>query len=388
MTQFPIDVTVDRLVEFHGLADALCVAELGRYPTHTVGDPVAEIIEMMALRGQTGEQIQAWLHEQPEAIAHRTKPPLPPIPTREQVCGVHLTFQGLTVETQQYGPIAWFEPWLVALSESDRQAVYAAKHAAGDRHCIVEFLPGGTIYNEPPFDRYVSPNYEADPPAFRAIVEEIIRADFTPIVVFNGDNADNPTDGYPNALRQLPILVDLFTGSIDLTPYILFGRLWDGVFYGSSPENIANFGKQFRALLPNGYLAIEHNPGHIPCGEGGSDWNANGAMTTYDVLFSEYENGVPHSGRQTGVDAGGQPTYEGDTIWQVAGRTIRPFHRDPNQTGDINPPWYLAPGNPRGPYFVCAFEFDAYRWVREQVSASDVEAERAYLRSLGYQYLG
>src|SRR4029077_9866581 len=74
MTTFPIDVSVDRLVEFHGLADALCQAELGRLPTHTPGDPVAEIIEMMALQGKTGEQIQAWLHDQPEAVAWRTKP--------------------------------------------------------------------------------------------------------------------------------------------------------------------------------------------------------------------------------------------------------------------------------------------------------------------------
>jgi hypothetical protein len=73
-TTFPIDVTVDRLVEFHGLADALCHVELGRLPSHTPGDPVAEIICLQALQGQTGEQIQAWLHAQPEAVAYRTKP--------------------------------------------------------------------------------------------------------------------------------------------------------------------------------------------------------------------------------------------------------------------------------------------------------------------------
>jgi hypothetical protein len=81
-TTFPIDVTVDRLVEFHGLADILCREELGRLPSHTSDDPVAEIIELMALQGQTGEQIRAWLHDQPEAIAHRTKPPDPPKPIR------------------------------------------------------------------------------------------------------------------------------------------------------------------------------------------------------------------------------------------------------------------------------------------------------------------
>jgi len=70
-TTFPITVTVDRLVEFHDLADALCLAELGRLPTHNAGDPVAEIIKLKALQGETGQQIQAWLHDQPEAVAHR-----------------------------------------------------------------------------------------------------------------------------------------------------------------------------------------------------------------------------------------------------------------------------------------------------------------------------
>src|SRR5882724_9523898 len=51
-TTFPITVTVDRLVEFHGLADALCLAELGRLPTHNAGDPVAEIIKLKALQGE------------------------------------------------------------------------------------------------------------------------------------------------------------------------------------------------------------------------------------------------------------------------------------------------------------------------------------------------
>jgi hypothetical protein len=69
-----------RLIEFHGLADALCLQELGRVPTHTDGDPVAEIILLQALNGETGPDIQAWLHEQPEAIAYRTKPVPPPIP--------------------------------------------------------------------------------------------------------------------------------------------------------------------------------------------------------------------------------------------------------------------------------------------------------------------
>jgi hypothetical protein len=85
MTEFPIHVTVDRLVEFHGLADALCRAELGRLPSHTTGDPVAEIILLQALQGETGAQIQAWLHDEPEAVAHRVVPEKPPVTVRAEL---------------------------------------------------------------------------------------------------------------------------------------------------------------------------------------------------------------------------------------------------------------------------------------------------------------
>jgi hypothetical protein len=72
-TTFPITVTVDRLIEFYGLADALCLEELGRLPSHALADPVGEIIRLRALQGQTGEQIRAWLHAEPEAVAFRSR---------------------------------------------------------------------------------------------------------------------------------------------------------------------------------------------------------------------------------------------------------------------------------------------------------------------------
>ena len=76
---FPIDVTVERLVEFRGTIDAICRQEIGRLPTHTAGDPVGEIMLLMAMEGQTGQQLTAWLHDQPEAVAFRSsRPPLPP----------------------------------------------------------------------------------------------------------------------------------------------------------------------------------------------------------------------------------------------------------------------------------------------------------------------
>ncbi len=72
-TTYPIDITVERICEFYQLADALCLRELGRLPTHTHDDPVAEIIVIQAFEGQTGEQIQQWLTAMPEAVSYRTR---------------------------------------------------------------------------------------------------------------------------------------------------------------------------------------------------------------------------------------------------------------------------------------------------------------------------
>src|SRR5689334_8737698 len=210
----------------------------------------------------------------------------PVVPSREQVCGVRLSLAGLVVNTMQYGLLPWFEPAYQCLVDAnDRAAVRSEKARAGDTHLILEFFTHSQIlYDEPgqPYQQVITPSGEDNPDWFRLLVEEVIDNGFTPIVSYDGDNG---YQGAINALRQLPILTSLLE---DLSDYILFARLWDGVFYGSSPEQIKEFGKSFRDLLPNGHLAIEHDPGHIPTGEGDTDWINGGAMTTYDTLLSEF----------------------------------------------------------------------------------------------------
>ena len=97
-TTFPIDVTTDRLVEFLagpglGTIRTIAIEEIGRdpfiAPSPTSADAVGVIMLEMALQGQTGEQIRAWLHDQPEAVAYRTKPPAPDGTERGQLTVVH-----------------------------------------------------------------------------------------------------------------------------------------------------------------------------------------------------------------------------------------------------------------------------------------------------------
>ncbi len=154
---------------------------------------------------------------------------------------------------------------------------------------------------------------------------------------------------------------------------------FDGVFYGCTPDQIAELGRVFRATWPDGYFGIEHDPGHIPTGEGDADWIAGGAMQNYDLVLSEFNYPDDHGGAN-------------DTIWQIAGRLLGPAYRRPADQpsgDDPSPPWYLRVGTPRGPYVACAFEWWAtYLWTRQQISVSDIAKQRAYLKALGYPCVG
>jgi hypothetical protein len=129
-TTFPVNVTVDRLIEFYGLANALCLAELGRLPTHKAGDPVAEVIELKAMQGETGQQIQAWLHDQPEAVAHRARPPVPPVPA---------TVQRAALPPFPSGPFVKDLPW-----DPPKSRDFLRANAWGITIPGAPFVPGGS----------------------------------------------------------------------------------------------------------------------------------------------------------------------------------------------------------------------------------------------------
>jgi hypothetical protein len=323
--------------------------------------------------------------------------PLPPVPSRDQVCGVNLTFQGLIVETQQFGVLPWFEAALSALTAEDRQAVYAAKHAAGDTHCLVVPLPAGPVYDEPgnPYQAMIAPDLLSNPSGYADLVTEVIRAGFTPICVLNGDD-----DG-SHGVNIIPVveaeLVSLSGALGTLNAYCLWVLFWDGVFYGWEPDLIARFGVFSKTLVP--YIGIEHQPGRIPVGNGPSDYTPGGLMAAYDVLFSEFDNGLPHSGAPN--PSGG---FIGDEIWQVYNRYLGPAYVKPaDQLYPAGAPWYLNPAQTARQVFACAFEWGAYDWVRcgwgirsdqaaylaalRALSAVNVQ-NRQYLRALGCQFVG
>lgn len=298
----------------------------------------------------------------------------PTVPTRDQLIHVQTSgMQGLLVDTAQFGQLPWWDaalPWLDAL---DRVAVYAAKASAGDTHCLIELPCGPPLYNESgqayspdkfgPLD-WMAGNTAVDP-QLPALLDEVRLAGFLPVLFLGGDDGER---GYPIAVQQLPLIVSALGDRMRST-LIIPG--WDGVFYGWTPEHIVAFGAQFRSLCPNGYLGIEMSEGHIPLGEGPSDWCPTCRMKDYDVLLTEFSPDNLHQ----------------DSTWQIAGRLLGPAYiRPPDQPAgdDPNPPWYLRAGSPRGPVGTCAFEYDTYYWVRGSVA--EVETHRAYLKSLGWPY--
>jgi hypothetical protein len=301
-------------------------------------------------------------------------PAFPPVPTRAQVCGIRMSFQGLTVDVGA-GPIGWFEAALCCLSPAQRQIVYAAKHAAGDTHALVFFSAGVPLYPEAnqPYADYQCPNYEANPAAFVALVAEVRQQGFL-AAVFLQENQDVST-------RLLPIAVKALQGAAvrDLTQDAIFVPGFDGVFYGWTPEQVVAWGQLFRSICPHGYLGIEHNTGHIPVGEGTADWAHGGRMDPFDVVLSEFDPWGP-----------GRPSLvAGDGVWQIAARLLGPaYRRPPDQpvADDPHPPWYLVDCS-RGPRYAIAFETDTYWWVRNQVSLAEVQRKRDYFTALGYRYV-
>lgn len=308
-----------------------------------------------------------------------TPPPIVP-PTRAQVCGVKMTFAGLTVQTSQYGALPWFEPAISSLSAADRQAVYAAKKTAGDTHLNLAWSwnyaepgqPYGSGNRVPPCD------LSQVLATLRGLIEEGIHAGFFVYLTLAGDGQGNGpgyndpvgwTYGHDWLMSNFGRLVAALRASVDLTPWILFVPGYDGVFYGWTPQQVQAFGALFRSLLPDGYLGIEHDIGHIPVGNGAGDYAAGGMMTDYDVILGEFA----------------YPQYQADSTWQVLGRMVRPYHRPPQQPAndDPNPPFYLAPNSPRGPYYYIAFEIGEYQWVRNQVTAAQLAQAGADFSAMG-----
>jgi hypothetical protein len=290
---------------------------------------------------------------------------------RDKICSIQLALSGLMIQTQQYGLQPWFELAYQCLSNpADRQSVRDQKKLNGDTHQILEFFTNGEFFYPEPgtwLSNCYSPSAESNPDWFYMLCLELIQDGIVPIVVFDGDNGDNPADGYPNALRQLPLVVKCLD---DLSNNVLYARFWDGVWYGSDRSNIEEFGIQFRTLKPNGCLALEMQVGVNQMGDDVTSYGYSGILRHYDVICNEFDSNVHQ-----------------DSTWQIVGRMVYPYNRPPDEPSgdDPRPPYFYGQGNanPRGRYYWIAFENKAYEWVRNRISQAELASEREYFRAMG-----
>jgi hypothetical protein len=317
-------------------------------------------------------------------------PPIPPPPTRDQALRFNMTAQGLMVHTSQFGDLHWWDAALSWLNAQDRQAVYAAKHAAGDTHVIIELPDGLPLYdeccNDYSPDRFPALDWSQGETSYRNspladLVAEVRRAGLIPAIF--------PDERYEHSLTNTLLAIDALQHSKygDLTPQIaFFSTGWDGVFYGW-PDSVSNpvisdWAVSVRNVCPACRLGIEFNSGHIPLGEGGGDYQPGGRMNGFDIILAEYDS-----------------TLSNDNFWQITGRMVPDWVSPPDKpAGDDTqigtgpnrqwPPFYLLPQSPRGPYYYSCFEWRMYDWVRGNATSQDIANQRQYARNAGCYITG
>ena len=311
-------------------------------------------------------------------------PPLPPRPTREQVCAVQCELQGLYILNQY-----WFEPQIADYPNlADRMQVYAAKHAMGDTHINISLdMMGlaGLAWRK------------------QLIREAITTGGFAGVVLCcMGDGHGQPnTDpgalGHDWLMAHFPDIYAYMKDGEDLTPWIVFVPGYDGVVPDWQPPSLVDeFAFLARSVInagESGYLGLELSAGYcVWAGDEFNNW-ATAAGHCFDVILQEFniDFAAPTPPPPNWDSLTDQQKAPWSQTWQMVGRMVRPYHRPADQPAseDPNPPFNLATGTPRGPYYYIAWEYLTYQWCRAHaVTAERVEAGRQYLKALGCPYVG
>lgn len=311
--------------------------------------------------------------------------PLPVQPTRDEILSALGSFQGLTVETEQYGRLPWFDPFIGSLERrSDRQKVYTAKHAAGHNRFTFAL---SYAYREPApnvYEKIPGRDFSNDLPALHALMREAICEGFVIDLRLAGDG-EGEGPGYNNDVGDtygrgwlMANFLRIHTALADLDPWTIYTPGFDGVWYGwASPDGVREWLLFARSIVgPSGYLGIEWQTGKIHLGDSEQTYSSPSGQCL-DVIFVEFPAPLESDWGAT---------------WQVGARLLGPAYRRPsNQPADNDPgptPWYLRAGTPRGRFFVHADEVATYLWVRNRCTLADVQRWRDYLKSVGFEFVG
>lgn len=315
--------------------------------------------------------------------------PWPPIPTRDEVCRVLIGFQGVTIQSRQYGTFPAFGPETSSLDDDDLRSYLDQVAALGWTH--VEFAVSWNYqsrdYSYPIPGRDLSQNL----PELKRRIEMAIRRGLK-VALFCAGDGEGSGPGYndpvgwtygrqwlmANFQRIYDAMGPTPESDKDCRPFMVFLPGYDGTdsYAWVTAQNLVDWWRFARQVIDRGsvgYLGQEWSAGHC---QAGGEWDGpatyiNGPAMALDVILQEFPASAP------------MPTGEPEQVWQMMGRMVRPYHRDPNQIDDPNPPYYLAQGTPRGPYYYVCYEYDTYYWVRGKISVQQIESDRRYLRARG-----
>lgn len=318
-----------------------------------------------------------WAAALPTLLAASSAPPLVK-PTREQLCNPQLTFQGMWVDTQQYGRLRWFPPVLGWLDlPQDRQSAYAAHRAAGDTHVNLAVSSQYAEANQQ-YANIPGRDFFQNLPALKALIAEAIGEGFCVLLMCAGDG-EGAGPGYndPQGMTYGKTWLQnnfqrIWDGLGDVTPWVLACPGYDGCVPGwQPPHTVDPVLLEMRHVIDasaGGGLALELSAGYASWGDGGENWQSP-AGKAVDTVLSEFPFPLESNW---------------DQVWQIVARLNQPYNRPLNQPphDDPNPPFYLAGGTPRGPFYYVKWEFDTYGWVRS-TDESTVRWHRQYLQNLG-----
>lgn len=360
--------------------------ELGR-------EPEATWVEGCATRWLTAG-VEGWQEQQRAELQaseeyQNKRPVMPPAPTKRELMEAQYTFQGLRANCPQYDarPLPIFDPMRDVVDQACRDAIDAAHRAAGDKVIGVAL---SHQYDEPgviPVLRW-GKDWTTDLPGLHAYLVDIIQRGFYVQLHLAGDGHSvkdasgryvyNDPVGHTYGCEWLnetfPQIADALE---DIHPYIRFLPGYDGVFYGcETPDGqvieMPRFAAKFKDRWPDGVLGIEFNTGHLPFGEGDTDWQPGGRMQDFDMVFAEFDGNLDQ-----------------DSTWQIVARLMKrkgEYRRPPEQPAwdDPDPPAYLG----KWPGVAVCFEWATYDDVRFRLTSAQVDAGRQKLRAIGCPFVG
>jgi hypothetical protein len=338
----------------------------------------------------------------------------PPIPTRDQILGIKTSgMQGMTVTMTQPGgarPVAFTDGLLTSpiFTKADRQAAYAEKRRLGDTHVILNiswnYLEPQLTYDVPGRD------LAYDLPTFRQYVEEALDEGFYVLVMLAGDgDSKKQPDGswdYSDPVGWtygrdwlMENFQRVYDALKDLAPWIIWCPGYDGVVpHWQPPSSVDKWNQRARSIIGNtGYLNLHLSAGYCVWGDDSGETEGNNyptpggqaidCITTCMPVPMHPPQIAPPPNFTSLSDEERKPW---DQVWQIEGRLIQGYKRPPDQPADDDPhpPYLLAGGTPRGPFFHNVLEIVTYYWVRGFISLADTNIKREYLRAMNAKWVG